>query len=328
MEIKSIAKLYEINPNNVARSRNWIDNYIQQNFQAINDYLVLDTIGMDSLVFSELDSVKVSQKKYFDSVLKSVNDSFYPVLNLLEQVQSCILENYPKKKVFNQWLVLDTVSFNKHKNHLSKDSSYLSFMPEVQSLFDSINVLKKSLLSVFPNFIETQNNIEIYEHKMDSLRTKKQHFEFYLEMEDSLELKHESYEDSSFYLIDLANQNLKNKDSLFAKDWLNWYQRQNKLNKDTVLVWLDSLNINVKMLVKPVLGEDQITAIQIDELLNYSNLSCDTLNNTRKNNFKDCYLNNNHDAAVLIRLEALKVDVLNAYREFLLYIYRDFLRKD
>lgn len=324
LEIKSLAKLSELNPNKVARARFWMDNYIQQNFQAINDYLVLDTNGMDSLVFSELDSIKINHKKYFDSVVKSIDSSFYTVLGLLEDVQSCILESYPNKKVFNNLLAIDTVNYNKHKKHLKKDSSYLAFVPNVTAIFDTIKVFKKSLLSVFPNFIETQNNIEIYEHISDSLRARREFFEFYLEMEDSLANKNEMHKDSSFILLDLAKQNLENNDSLFALDWVNWYENEDELNKDTVLVWLDTLNSNVKDLVKPVLGADQITAIKISELLKYSNLTCDSLNGKRNNNFINCYINKSEDASVLVRLEALKVDVLNAYREFLLYIYRDF----
>ena len=315
LSLTALSKKDSLSFERAARSRLLMEKYIQEN---------RDTLFAPRFADS-LDTGAVEQLDSLELLLNDINAQLNVIASEINDAQFCIADAVGISAVFdtlgrlnvNQVRKLDTAKLNR-----IIDSSFLAQHPlRLDTIFQLVTPFKDSILSVFPDFKTTAKEIRAYNEKSDSINSALKKLtlaktieQSYLPLRDSLEMS------DSLLLDSLTQQALLNEDSVFAETW-----RESAIAFDSLSItardsMMDTLLLQRKTLVQPKFRANQKIASQINELLDWGDFDCSQSSTVPiKHKWLDCYVHNQKVITAIIRLEALKVDVLNAYREVLFY---------
>lgn len=315
LSLTALSKKDSVSFDRVARSRLLIEKYIHEN---------RDTLFAPKFADS-LDTAAVEQLVSLELLLNDINAQLNVIASEINDAQFCIADAVGISAVFdtlgrlnvNQVRKLDTAKLNR-----IIDSSFLAQHPlRLDTIFQLVTPFKDSILSVFPDFKTTAKEIRAYNEKSDSINSALKKLtlaktieQSYLPLRDSLEMS------DSLLLDSLTQQALLNEDSVYAETW-----RESTIAFDSLSIaardsMMDTLQLQRKTLVQPKFRANQKIAAKINELLDWDDFDCSqSITVPIKHKWLDCYVHNQKVITAIIRLEALKMDVLNAYREVLFY---------
>jgi lipopolysaccharide export system protein LptA len=321
LRLTSLAKMDSISMDRAARSRRLMEKYIQENRDTL--FLPRFSDSIDTLANEQLDSIEL--------LLNDFNRQLNLIVSEINNAQFCIAEGMGIPTVFDSLGRFDIKEYKPIDNlnpidlglKRSVDSTFLSKNPlQLDSVFRRIPIFKDSILAVFPDFSSTAKEIRKYEQKVDSIEAEMKILNLAKKIETSYLTLRDSLEIGDSLLLDSLTQDaLLAEDSTFLKYWMDLELQYDSLSIDERTNRFDTLQKQQKLLIRPKLRPNQKVASQIDDLLNLEKFVCPTKEPTKENRISwyDCFIREQSAEEALIRLEALKIDLLNAYREVLFY---------
>jgi lipopolysaccharide export system protein LptA len=311
--LTSLSKMDSVSFERAARSRRLMDKYIQENRDTLFSHQ-----SSDSIAEEQLDSLEL--------LLNEFNRQLNIIVSEINNAQFCIADGIEIPTIFDSLGRFDESTYKSFDQNLLDqlvDSNFLiEHHIELDSVFNQIPIFKDTILSVFPDFLSTADAIKKYEQKVDSLETElkvlnraKSIHSSFVALKDSIEMDHELLLDS------LTQEALAEEDSIFSTQWMSMDLKYDSLSVLERNKQSDSILKQLQLMTEPKLKPNQKTAAEINELLNFEQITCS--NGEQKegsdNSWLDCFIREQKAEYALVRLEALKIDLLNAYREVLFY---------
>lgn len=316
LRLTSLAKMDSVSLDRAARSRLLIEKYISENRDALFAPRFVDSI--DTVANQQLDSIEL--------LLSDFNRQLNLIVSEINNAQFCITEGMGIPTIFDSLGRFDRKEYKRLdqiKLERSVDSAFLSKNElYLDSVFQRIPIFADSILAVFPDFLNAVKEIRRYEQKTDSIKAEMKVLDLaktiqssFFGLKDSLEMEDDLLLDS------LTTEALIEEDSIFIKHWITLDLQYDSLSIVERNQRSDSLFKQRQLLSKPKLRENQKIASQINDLLNLEKFACPAEERTKENRISwyDCFIREQTAEGALIRLEALKIDLLNAYREVLFY---------